>query len=171
MIIRGGDQPVFGGPHSIFYRRVGLHANALYRADIDGGHDERVLPMPIFDLVSDSSDGRFIVVGIEESGRVETAIFRTSDATLVWQRPGYWPSRWSPDNKMFYIETGQSTPSPRTIGKLMMGESLPPDASTVSSDATQIPHSVDSFYPTTDPGTYVFVNLEQRRNIFRIPLH
>ena len=170
LIIRGGDQPVFGGPHNFFYRRVGLHANALYRADMDG-HDERVLPMPIFDIVSDSPDGRFIVVGIETDGRAETAIFRTNDAALVWRRRGYWHSRWSPDNKMFYLETGWSAPGAPTIGTPMAGDSLPTNPSMLTSEATQIPHSVDSFYPTADPGTYLFVNFEQRRNIFRIPLH
>lgn len=170
-IIRGGDQPVFGGVNTIFYRRIGSHENSLYRADIDGRHDERVLPVPIFDIVSTSPDGRFVVVGVEVDGRGETAIFRTSDATRVWERRGYWPSRWSSDGRMFYLETGWNTPSAQTIGIPLTGNSLPPDPLIVTSETTQIPHSVDSFYPTADPETYVFVNVEQRRNIFRIPLH
>ena len=173
LIVRGADQPAFGGQGRIFYRQIGARANFLVR--IDGGHSQQVLKAPILDLFSVSPDGQWVVVGMQVEHGAETRIISSSDETVRWARNGWWSSRWSPDGRMFYFEVAtdslNSSSNTSTLVIPVAGDGLPADLTTPFVAATQIPRSTEDIAPGPDPATYVFANLERRRNIFRIPLH
>src|SRR5262249_17284709 len=57
LLVRGGDQPAFGGGQ-IFYRRLGDKMNFLYRMREDGSSQQRMLNFPILQLQSVSPTGK-----------------------------------------------------------------------------------------------------------------
>jgi hypothetical protein len=88
---------------------------------------------------------------------------------------GWWPSRWSRDGKMLYLEVGEAENSKREGRTAVLpfgADALAIDfARPASAAAALIPHAEQELSVGSDPTEYVYVRREDRRNIYRIPIH
>ncbi len=176
LLVQGADEPLFDGSGHIFFRFLGDKANYLYRVQDDGGSKERVLDIPILDFHSVSPTGKWAAVHTVINGNGATLIAGIGAEKFRWARNGAWPTRWSPDGRILYLEVGTRSGDSFTYGRTLpiaLEEGAPPHIPTlpVDSDDGLLPHDTSGFFPGADPRTYVFTRTEHRQNIYRIPLN
>jgi DNA-binding winged helix-turn-helix (wHTH) protein/Tol biopolymer transport system component len=178
LLVRSGDQVAFGGGH-IFFRSIGAHANYLHRIDTDGSHEIAVIEAPIVNFFSVAPDGKCVNVDQAVAGGLAAGWLVPVDPTGRWQLigKGAIPTRWSRDGRTLYVDAalaGRPEYLNHTVAIRTGADDLPPNEAgsvVVPAGATFIPVEEDYLAPGPDPSTYVFVRSEQRRNIYRIPLH
>ena len=176
LLVRGADQPAFDGSGHIFFRLLGDKANYLYRINADGSSKQRVLDTPILDFHSVSPTGKWAAVQNVIDGIGVTSIVGLDGDTYRWARNGYWPTHWSHDGRMLYLEVGSKSSDSLSYGRtlpLALNEGAPPQIPELpfKSEEGLLAHATGGFSPGPDPGTYVFTRTERLQNIFRIPLH
>jgi Tol biopolymer transport system component len=175
LLVSGGDSARFGG-EEVFFRRVGKQVNYVHRIKLDGNDEVQVLPSPIDNFDAVSPDGKFVIVDKPVEGGLAAAWLIPVDGRPGQQiGRGWWPSRWSRDGKLLYIEIGSAI-NQTSIGRTvavhidangMVSEPILP----VAPDAAVILHAEEDLSMAQDPSVYVYVKTDPRRNIYRIPLH
>jgi eukaryotic-like serine/threonine-protein kinase len=176
MLISGGDEVAFDSAAHVFFRSLGAHANYLHRMNSDGSSNVRVLPTPIIEFHAVAPDGNRVTVDLPvEDGIAGAWLVPIGGGAPSLIRKGWWPSRWSRDGKVLYVEVGTGENSQRhgRTAVLPIGaDGLPIQPATSSpSDAALIAHAQLDLSMGPDPSVYAFVKGEARRNIYRIPLH
>lgn len=173
LLLRGGDEVVFDGSDRVYFRSLGEHANYLHRMAPDGSGNERVFNAPIISVRDVMLDGSRVSVDLPLPGEGLGASWLVpTGAGEPWLvSKGWAPARWSRDGRLLYVEVGSSDKA-ETVAVPVGADGLP---SMPVSDAlrtgTLIRHAGAALATGLDPGSYVFVQNEQRRNIYRIPLH
>jgi serine/threonine protein kinase/Tol biopolymer transport system component len=177
--IAAGDQVSFGAEGDLVFRSLEGTTNFPVRIKKDGSGRERLTSAPILEKFGVSPDGAWV-----------TALTAPGELSLVPLNGGV-PKKicappcgaaWSADGKFLYVEIDRGT-SAASPGKTLAipvpaGKSFPDlPASGIDSVAagSELPGARviehGSLSPGPDPSTYVFTKTEQRRNLFRIPLH
>jgi eukaryotic-like serine/threonine-protein kinase len=176
LVVRGGDEVAFDREGRVYFRHLGESANYLHRVRPDGQGDERVLDAPILEFNAVSPDGNWVVVDLPIADSLAGAFLTpVHGGTPRMITDGWWPSRWSRDGRMFYLEVGEAG-NPRREGRTAVlpfgadGSSID-FAGAASAAAALIPHAEQELSVGSDPAEYVYVRRENRRNIFRIPIH
>jgi dipeptidyl aminopeptidase/acylaminoacyl peptidase len=175
LLVRGGDQAKFGGG-KVLFRSLGGQANFLHRIDVDGNNEAQILSYPILNLQSVSPDGRFVSIDRASAGGHAGAwLISLQDHTQHLIGTGWFPSRWSRDGKLLYIEIGlaehPTTPG-RTIAVHVDAGGVPTEPiMPAATDARIISQPESALSVGQDPSVYAYVKSEVRRNIYRIPLH
>jgi DNA-binding winged helix-turn-helix (wHTH) protein/Tol biopolymer transport system component len=176
LLVRGGDQPAFGGGH-VFFRKIGEHANYLHRINLDGSGDIQLLPQSINNFWAVAPDGKCVVIDHAIEGPVMAAWVAPLDGHTAPRMigKGYWPSRWSHDGRTLYVQVGvmdhltyvaKTAALPTGPDDLPLGELPPPEPNTAL-----LPISVEGVSMSEDPSVYAFLKSDLHRNIYRIPLH
>jgi eukaryotic-like serine/threonine-protein kinase len=175
-LILGGDEAVFDNAGDVYFRSLGERANYLNRVHSDGSGNVRVLENPIVELEAVAPDGRWVAVDLPMEGGIGGAwLVPVKGGAPSLIRKGYWPSHWSRDGRLLYLEIGIAEDSQRhgrTAALPVGADGLPiglPAA--LPPDATLILHPESSLSMSSDSSVYVFVKEETRRNIYRVPLH
>jgi hypothetical protein len=176
LLLRGGDQPAFDRQGRIFFRSVGVHANYVHRMSADGRSNERVLATPIVELNAVAPAGdRVAVMSPMEGGMGAAWLMPTTSGTPRLLAKGWWPSRWSRDGKLLYVEVGMAPGSQergRTAVLHIGTDGLPIEPRLPDPSAPGlIPHEQEQLSVGADPSVYSFVRMESRSNIYRIPIH
>jgi hypothetical protein len=94
--------------------------------------------------------------------------------TPISLRTGWWPSQWSRDGKVLYLEIGVEENSQRhgRTAVLRLGADGLPSRSAMSvTDRMLIPHAELNLSMGADQSVYGLVKEETHRNIYCIPLH
>jgi eukaryotic-like serine/threonine-protein kinase len=192
------DLPFFLPNGDLIFRAVEGNSNFVYRSKPDGSGRHKVIPQGIFDLVSVSPDGRWVVVGIkgdEERGVTATAFPVNGGGPPVTICACYIRVSWDLAGKVLYASfVGLDGGGGRqdTRGKLyglpfQPGIGLPklPQAGIRSladlsrPTVLQTPASAVSaaaregipiLYAVADASMYAYVVRTTRRNLYRIPL-
>jgi eukaryotic-like serine/threonine-protein kinase len=176
LIIRGGDQPSFGGSNQIVFRQLEATTNYLAAVNQDGGEIHRLISDPIHEKHGVSPSGEWVVVDApgrsvtDAQGTVAISL-RTGARTLISH--DYCPSVWSSDGRVFLASlAGKTLAIPVPPGKSL--PDLPSDGLSAG-QTTGIAgiHIIDhaQVAPGPDGATYAFVKVDEQRNLFRIPLH
>jgi hypothetical protein len=88
---------------------------------------------------------------------------------------GWFPSHWSRDGKVLYVEIGSAGPASPAGGTAVVNlnaDGIPVEPILPVAPGTKvIPQPEDTLALASDPSVYVYVRSEMRRNIYRIPLH
>jgi DNA-binding winged helix-turn-helix (wHTH) protein/Tol biopolymer transport system component len=176
LLVRGGDQPAFGGGF-VFFRRIGEHASYLHRVKLDGSSETQLLPYPIIEIFAVAPDGKAVVLVRPAAGNLIDAwavpIDSASPARVI--NRSYSPTQWSRDGKMLYVglNVQEHLASSGSTTALPTGpDDLPVTPLTAAeAGAVLIPHPEESLSMGPDPSVYVFLKSERRQNIYRIPLH
>ncbi|MGH8218833.1 MAG: winged helix-turn-helix domain-containing protein [Steroidobacteraceae bacterium] len=178
LLLRGGDEPAFDRGAHVFFRRLGAHANYLYRMNADGSGEMRVLATPIVEFNAVAPDGKWVNVHMALPGAIAAGWLIPVDGTSPERRRvgnGWAASRWSPDGKLLYVDVGAGGDPARygrTLALPLGTDGLPiPSADLGVPHMKLIPHAVDSLSVGNDPSVYAFVQQDDHRNIYRIPLH
>jgi DNA-binding winged helix-turn-helix (wHTH) protein/Tol biopolymer transport system component len=176
LLLRGGDQVALDRQSRIFFRSVGAHANYVHRMNADGHLNERVLATPIVELNAVSPGGDRVAVTLPVEGGMGGAwLMPLASGTPRLLARGWWPSSWSRDGKLLYVDVGQSADSQergRTAVLHIGTDGLPIEPRLPDPSAPDlIPHSEELLSIGPDPSIYSFVRSERRSNIYRIPLH
>jgi DNA-binding winged helix-turn-helix (wHTH) protein/Tol biopolymer transport system component len=175
-LVRGGDEPEFGGDY-VFFRRVGEHVSYLHRIRADGSGESRLLPNPITEMFCAAPDGKAVVVLRPNPDHIVDAWVVPVDSTRepVILNEGYAPSQWSRDGRTLYVglnvrektgHSGWTEALPVGPDDIPLGP-LPAE----NAGGVLIPHQPPNISIGPDATVYVFLRSEQRRNIYRIPLH
>lgn len=175
-LVRGGDEAAFDREGRVYFRRLGESTNHLHRVGADGGRDERLIDAPILEFDAVSPDGEWAIVDRPIAGAAAGSYLtplRGGTPRVITN--GWWPSRWSIDGKMLYLEVGEAD-NPQRHGRTAVlpvgADGLSVDtAHPVAAAAALIPHAEQALSVGADPAVYVYLRWENRRNIFRIPLH
>jgi len=176
LLVRGGDEPAFGGDY-VFFRRVGEHVSYLHRIRANGSGESRLLPDPISEMFCAAPDGKAVVVMRPNPDHIADAWIIPVDSTHppVILNKGFSPSQWSRDGRTLYVGLNVQ----EQTGHSGWTEALPvgPDDLPLSALPAEnaggvlIPHQPPDISIGADPSVYVFLKSEQRQNIYRIPLH
>jgi DNA-binding winged helix-turn-helix (wHTH) protein/Tol biopolymer transport system component len=176
LLVRGADEPAFDGSGHVFFRMLGDKANYLYRMNVEGTSSQRVLDSPILDFHSVAPNGKWAAVQTVIDGLGVTSVLGIGNETYRWFRNGWWPTRWSRDGRMLYLEVGSKSNDALSFGRTLpipLAQGAPPEipALPLQSEDGLIAHATYGFSPGPDAGTFVFTRTERLQNIFRIPLH
>jgi eukaryotic-like serine/threonine-protein kinase len=176
LVIRGGDEVAFDRSGRIFFRSIGEHVNYLNRMNADGSENVRAVEMPIVEFYAVAPDGKWVTVGLRLDGSLPVvSLVPVGGGAPHLLARGWWPSRWSRDGKLLYIEAGKDDNSPvhgRTVALRLDADGVPSEAARpIPADSIVIPHSELSLSIGSDATVYAFERGELRRNIYRIPLH
>lgn len=178
LLVRGGDQVAFGGG-AVFFRSIGAQANYLHRINTDGSHETTVLQAPIVNFFAVAPDGKSVNVDQPVKGGLAAGWLVPLDPAGPWRLlgKGAIPARWSHDGRLLYVDAaldGRPAYSSHTVVLPTGADELPPSVAgsvVIPAGATVLPLEEDSLAPGPDAATYVYTRSEQRRNIYRIPLH
>ena len=172
------DAPFFLPDGDLIFRSVEAGGNFVYRMKPDGSDRRKLLPQPVLDLVTVSPDGRWLLFGAAsnvDEPPVVTQAFPLDGGPTVTLCSGYCGGVWDTSGKLFYFffeavsdqvyvlptspATGLPKSSPQGIASVDDIKAANPVA-TISDDVTSALAS----------STYVYVRLNTRRNLYRIPL-
>jgi hypothetical protein len=177
--IADGDQVSFGAQGDLVFRSLEGPRNCPARIKKDGSGREPVTSAPILEKFGLSPDGEWVTA---LTGPGQLSLMPLNGGAPKKLCPTPCRAVWASDGRFLYVEIdrGSSAASPgKTLAiPVPAGKSLPDlPASGIDSVAavSELPgtrvieHGCLS--PGPDPSTYVFTKTEQRRNLFRIPLH
>jgi eukaryotic-like serine/threonine-protein kinase len=184
LLARGGDEVSFGSSGDILFRSLEGKANFLSRIKKDGSGREHISSTPILNKFAVSPDGNWVLASVPATGEQGEAItVAVSTRGEASQRicPGYCPGRWTADGRFLFLVleavrgmTGTTLALPVPPGSslpVLPRSGLPePNPRNIRLPGAVFIHHV-MVIPGRDPTTYVFVQTDVRRNLFRIPLH
>jgi DNA-binding winged helix-turn-helix (wHTH) protein/Tol biopolymer transport system component len=175
LLVGAADQAVFDGAGNIFFRSLGEHANFLHRIKADGSENVRVFDKPITELHGVAPNGQLAGASLGIDGAVGGEfLVPIGGGTPYLLREGWWPSQWSRDGKVLYIEVGAGRNSQRhgrTAALSLGANGLPIESSVSVAETTLIPQAETNLAMGSDRSVYALVKEEIHRNIYRIPLH
>jgi eukaryotic-like serine/threonine-protein kinase len=174
LLVSGADQPHFGGG-MVFFRALGKRANYLHRINLDGSGDTTVLPSPIVNLDGVSPDARYVSVFEPQEGHFASAVIAVADRRQQLIGEGFFPAHWSRDGKALYVEMGPDGHSSQVARTALLptisGAPQAGDTAQLLLQAEVFTHPDGPISMAHDSSVYVYSRYEQRRNIYRIPLH
>ena len=177
--IADGDQVSFGAQGDLVFRSLEGTTNFPVRIKKDGSGREPVTSAPILEKFGLSPDGEWVTA---LTGPGELSLVPLNGGAPKKLCPTPCRAVWSSDGRFLYVEIDRGT-SAASPGKTLAipvpaGKSFPDlPASGIDSAAagSELPGTRviehGSLSPGPDPSTYVFTKTDQRRNLFRIPLH
>lgn len=180
----GEASPHFGPDGTVLFQLTDGKANYLAQMRTDGSGRTKIVPYPIFYILSVSPDRRFVILmGPAPDSKVPNAI-----ATMAVPLGGgparrvcaLCPATWSPDGKFFFVGIA---PASRTnpTGKMVAipvppGETLPKlpvsgiplEAAGLALPGIKIIEG--DIAPGLNPSIYAYVKSSVHSNLFRLPL-
>jgi len=186
-VMDGADSVSFGAGDTLIVRVLGDRANTLARINKDGSGREQIGSFVIIDKQRGSPGGKWVIAGATfggGSGRSRIVAIPVDGGEPVPLCTQACVAGWSPGGKFFQLTIGSGNP---TSGSLADGRTLaiPISAGHVVPDLPG-EGKFDPAWPGPpgthvidrggvalglDPSTYVFVQSDLQRNLFRIPLH
>jgi len=182
----GEDSPHFGPDGSVLFQFTEGKANYLAKMRLDGSGRTKVVPYPVYLIMSVSPDRRFVtlagpVPGSKTPNTIATIAVPVGGGPARRVCAGGCPAAWSPDGKFFYAGIA---PASRTnpTGKMVAlpvppGETLPalPDSGIrLEAEGLALPGmkimEQGDIAPGLTPSTYAYVKSSVHSNLFRIPL-
>jgi DNA-binding winged helix-turn-helix (wHTH) protein/Tol biopolymer transport system component len=183
-LVKSGDQPAFGAEGEIFFRFLDEKMNYLFRVRSDGSGLERVLSMPILNLVSVAPDGGFVTVFAGKGDDAETAVIAVRGGARKRIGSGLYISRWSADGRWFSISVsrtglhgaGRTLAIPLATRDAITEVTADLGTAAEHSERLELPPGAQflehsGIHLAADPSSYVFVRPELKRNLFKVPLH
>jgi hypothetical protein len=177
--IAAGDQVSFGAQGDLVFRSLEGTTNFPVRIKKDGSGREPITSAPILEKFDLSPDGEWIIA-LTGPGAISLVPLNGGAPKKLCPTPCR--AVWSSDGRFLYVEIDRGT-SAASPGKTLAipvpaGKSfpdLPPSGIDSVAAGSELPGTRviehGSVSPGPDPSTYVFTKTEQRRNLFRIPLH
>jgi serine/threonine protein kinase/WD40 repeat protein len=171
------DSPLFLPDGDIVFRAAENGTNFLYRIKTDGSDRHKINSDPLIDVASLSPDGRWVVAvasgGAALDAPAVTKAFATDGSSVVPFCQGYRWVTWDPSGKFAYFDPDfrntYALPIRRDSGlpAVSTNEDTSPEDIISAKNAIAIHQRVDA---AISPTTYVYVQLNTRRNLYRIPL-
>jgi eukaryotic-like serine/threonine-protein kinase len=172
------DFPILLPDGYLVFRSIENGSNFLYRMKADGTGRRKVIPGRIFDVISGSPDGRWIVAsspGPDEEHTAQFTAFAADGSKAVPLCRGYCQASWDVTGKFVYVYFGALRDATFPLPVLHDSglPSLPPagieriEDFTNAKSAAVIPRFVDS---AISPSVYAYSVHNTRRNLYRIPL-
>jgi eukaryotic-like serine/threonine-protein kinase len=177
-VVQGGDNVAFGANRDLVFRSIEGHVNFITRIGLDGQNRVRLSDVNAIDFVGTSPDGQWVSFAGrfegEKFGAMVLPVYGGESKVLCYTacKP-----EWSPDAATLYLAIGVEPPRPILVVPLQPGHAFPefPAGSEAALAAwRKLPTArvIDrpSSIPGLDGSTYVFTKIEERRNLFRVPL-
>ncbi len=170
------DSPLFLPDGEVVFRASENGTNFLYRIKTDGSGRQKIASDPVVDVVSMSPDGRWIVAVASEASLDAPAVtkaFATDGTSAVALCQGYRWVAWDLSGKFVYFDPDYRNtyvvPVRRDTGlpAISTNENTLPQEITSAKSAIAIHQRVEA---AVGPTTYVYSQLNTRRNLYRIPL-
>lgn len=175
-LVQGGDQVAFGPNRDLVFRSIDAQGNFLSRIGIDGGNRVRVSDRSVVEVLGTSPDGQWVTFG----GRLRDDLFGVLAQRVEGGEPrllcsGMCRPEWSPDGASLYLATVSDSPAPVVVVPLPPGQAFPefPGTTDALTHWRTLPAARVVQRPPSTPGldsTFVERRLEERRNLFRVPL-
>ena len=183
LVAEGADSVYFGSDDDLVFRALGPHANYLERIKRDGSGRQRILDRPITNLWSVTPDGTWAV--LQQPSDEKMAAPRSSLESMAVPLSGGEPKRlcgascmaaWSADGRFLFLL--QYADNRALVVPLPAGRWFPEFPADGSLASTYWEKRVagarwletNTIAPGSDPGRYVFVKRDDRRNLFQIPI-
>lgn len=176
-VVHGGDHVAFGKDGDLVFRSIEGHLNFITRIGLDGQNRVRLSEMHVVDVYGTSPDGQWVILvgrfNDERFGVMVLPVYGGEPRVVCNTRCS---PMWSPDQASLYIAIDGETTSPVTIVPLQRGQAFPefPVTADGLSAWRTLPTARTVERPTSIPGldesTYVITRVEERRNLFRVPL-
>ena len=177
-VVQGGDNVAFGANRDLVFRSIEGHVNFITRIGLDGQNRVRLSDINAIDFIGTSPDGQWVSFAGrfdgEKFGAMVVQVYGGESKVLCYNvcKP-----EWSPGAATLYLAIGVEPPRPILVVPLQPGHAFPEfpagseDALTAwrklpSARVIERPVSI----PGPDESTYVFTKIEERRNLFRVPL-
>ena len=177
-VAQGGDTVAFGADRDLVFRSVEGHRNFVTRIGLDGQKRVPFLDTRATEILGTSPDGRWVTFGgefrREQFGVWALPVYGGESKLLC--RGGCRP-QWSPDGASLYLRTGFQPGAPALVVPLESGRAFPEFPSGTEDALTawrKLPGARVIERPSSIPGldesTYVVSKVDERRNLFRVPL-
>jgi hypothetical protein len=177
-VVQGGDNVAFGANRDLVFRSIEGHVNFITRIGLDGQNRVRLSDINALEFIGTSPDGQWVsFVGpfdSEKFGAMVVPVYGGESKVLCYNacKP-----EWSPGAATLYLAIGVEPPRPILVVPLQPGHAFP-EFPAGSEDALtawrKLPTARVIERPVSIPGpdesTYVFTKIEERRNLFRVPL-
>jgi eukaryotic-like serine/threonine-protein kinase len=177
-VAQGGDTVAFGADRDLVFRSVEGQSNVVTRIGLDGQSRVPFLETSATEIMGTSPDGRWVTYGgefrREQFGVWAMPVYGGESKILC--RGGCRP-QWSPDGASLYLRTGFQPGAPALVLPLEPGRAFP-EFPSGSEDALtawrKLPGARVIERPPSIPGldetTYIVSKVDERRNLFRVPL-
>jgi DNA-binding winged helix-turn-helix (wHTH) protein/Tol biopolymer transport system component len=179
LLAPNADFPSFGPDGDVFFIDLGDTTSHLVRMRTDGGGRTRITRNgPVVNRGAVSPDGKWVVVfaaeAVGESARTVAVSLDGGESrrlcnALCWA----W---WSPDGSFLYVQP--YGPEARTLVVPNSTNEPLPNLGDAAFDDAELPaiqgmQVIDSgtAVPAWDSSRYVFVQIDEVRNLYRVPLH
>jgi eukaryotic-like serine/threonine-protein kinase len=178
LIVQGGDNVSFGANRDLVFRSIEGHVNFMSRIGIDGQNRARISDTNVINIIRTSPDGRWVsFVAPGEGDRFGTIAVPVYGGESKPMCPLPCEPNWSPDAAWLYLALVPDSPRPVLVLPLQPGQGFPQfpahggDAVTAwrklpNARVIERPASI----PGLDQSTYVATKIDERRNLFRVPL-
>ncbi len=177
-VVQGGDKVAFGANRDLVFRSIEGHLNFISRIGPDGQNRVHLSDINAIDVMGTSPDGQWVTFAGRFAGErvavMVVPVYGGDSRVLCYNdcRPG-----WSPDAASLYLDIGVEAPRPILIVPLQPGHAFPQFpakgeealAAWRKLPTARVIERPDSI-PGLDESTYVVTKVEERRNLFRMPL-
>ena len=177
-VVQAGDNVAFGANRDLVFRSIEGHVNFTTRIGLDGKNRVRLSDINAIDVMGTSPDGQWVTFGGRFTGErlgVMVAPVYGGEARVLCIN-GCKPD-WSPDASLLYLGIGIEPPRPILVVPLQPGHAFPEfpvNGEDALSAWWKLPNARMIERPASIPGldesTYVVTKIEERRNLFRVPL-
>jgi hypothetical protein len=177
-VVQGGDNVTFGANRDLVFRSLEGHVNFITRIGLDGQNRVRVSDSKTIDFIGTSPDGHWVSFAGsfagEKLGVVALPVYGGESKVLCYS---LCQPEWSPDAASLYLVVGIGTPRSILVLPLQSGHAFP-EFPAGSEDALSAWRKLPNArmiqrlpsIPGLDESTYVVTKMDERRNLFRVPL-
>jgi Tol biopolymer transport system component len=177
-VAQSGDNVSFGANRDLVFRSIEGHVNFMTRIGLDGQNRVRFSDINVIDVVGASPDGKWVAFAgrstADRIGVIVVPIYGGEPKVLCYSacKPD-----WSPDAATLYLGIGVDTPRPLLVVRLQPGHAFPEfpaEGNEAVAAWRKLPaaHMIErpDSIPGLDESTYIVTKIEERRNLFRMPL-
>jgi len=174
-----GEQPVFGATGEIFFRRVEGTSAFLYRVQTDGSGLRRAADLVVANIVGESADHNWLVLGSPNSPSRGLIIFRVDGgAPLLTQIPLLTKLGWSGDGKHLLVQSrGVNNAHKAYVLPLAPGHPIPESiiqGLPTEQEILKLPGArvipADGVVPGPTADIYAYTRETVQRNLYRVPV-
>ena len=177
-VVQGGDHVEFGANRDLVFRSIEGHLNFMTRIGPDGQNRVRLSTVNAINFMGMSPDGQWVSFagrfGNERIGVLAVPVYGGEPKVLC---PYDCRPNWAPDGSSLYVSIGVQPSRPVFVVPLQPGHAFPPFPSNdeealvawrklPGARTIERPRSI----PGLDESTYVVTKIEERRNLFRVPV-
>ena len=160
------------------FRSVEGRNNVVTRIGLDGHNRVALSDTNAVEIMSTSPDGRWVTyagtIGKEQIGVKAVPVYGGESKILCYN--GCRPD-WSPDGALLYCRTAFQPAAPALVVPLEPGRAFP-EFPSGSADALSAWRTLPGArmlerpisIPGLDQATYIAIKVDERRNLFRVPL-